>query len=65
MCVCVLQEKKDAQDSYYLSAHFQDSIEKFVQRYEAWLRETRLEVPPHPWASFKPQEKENKGAASV
>ena len=61
----MLQEKKDAQDSYFLSKHFQDSFEKFVQRYEDWLKKTRVEVPRHPWASFKPAGKETKGAASV
>ena len=61
----MLQEKKGAQDSYFLSQHFQDSFVKFVQRYEDWLKETRVEVPRHPWASFKPVEKETKGAASV
>ncbi|KAK7111976.1 hypothetical protein V1264_011509 [Littorina saxatilis] len=58
-------EKKEDYESYFLSKAFQDGFERFVQHYETWLKEAKLQVPNHPWAGFRSTKEEEKGAASA
>nr|KAG5713775.1 hypothetical protein BaRGS_024402 [Batillaria attramentaria] len=52
----VLAERKGEIDSYFLSPHCQQSYESFKEYYDKWLQRIGVDVPPHPWATFRPKQ---------